>query len=105
MDAGVNQKRAEDIHNPRKLLDQRRARKNHHAPHYERAEDPPLQHAMLESFVDCERTKDHEEQKQVVYTKCLLDQITRKKLNTTLRPRKMPDAESKQHRQRDPRNR
>ena len=102
--AGVHQKRAEDVHHPRKPFDQRRAGKNHHAAHHQRAQNPPFQHPVLKSLVDLECAKNHQEQKQIVYAEGLLDQIAGKKLNPTLRPRKMPDAETEHHRQRDPCN-
>ncbi len=70
------------------LLDQRRARKNHHAAHHQRAQNPPFQHAVLKTFVDRERAKDHQEKEQIIDTEGFLDQIAGKKLNSTLLPGK-----------------
>src|SRR5579862_8627536 len=96
--AGVNEESAEDVHHPRKSLDQLGTRIDHHPAHHQRAQNPPLQHSMLKSFVDRERPEDDEKQEQVVNAEGFFDQVAGKKLNSTLWAREMPDAGSKKNR-------
>ena len=92
---GINQKRPEKVHDPRKSFDQFRARKDHYAAHHQRAEDSPFQHAVLESLIDRKGAEDHQKQEKVVDAEGLLDQIAGKKFDRVLIAREVPNAEAR----------
>ena len=82
--AGVNQKRAEDVNDPMKTVDQLRARQNHRHAHYQRAQHAPIQNAMLVFRRNFEVGKDQEKKKQVINRQRQLDEIAGNELESLL---------------------
>src|SRR5262249_50177216 len=63
LDSGVNQETAENVDDPVKPVDQRRADENHRQTHEQRAHHAPKEHAMLKLRRDLEIGKDEQEDK------------------------------------------
>ncbi len=66
LDAGVDEERAEDVDNPMKTVDQRRADEDHRQTHEQRAHHAPEKHAMLELAGYFEVSEDQQEDEQVI---------------------------------------
>src|SRR5688572_5016319 len=86
LDARVYEEAAEDVDNPVKTLDQRRADKNHRQTHNQRAHHAPKQHAMLKSRRYFEIREDQQEDEKVINRERQFDQVAGEKLKTALRP-------------------
>ena len=72
--------RAQQRHDPRKLLDQRHAGEHERQPHDDRPQHAPEQHAMLAAARRAERGEDHHEHKDIVKRQRPLDEISSEKL-------------------------
>src|ERR1035438_10353808 len=105
MNPGINQKRAEDVHDPGKLLDQFRAGKDHDAAHDQRPENSPFQHTVLKPLINRKGAKNDQEEEKVIDAQRLFDQIASKEFDGAFIPEEAPNSNSKQHRQRNPKKR
>ena len=61
MQPGVNEKQAEDREDPLEAGDERGAGGDHDAAHDQRAQDAPLEDAVLHFLIDLEGSEDHQE--------------------------------------------
>ena len=66
---GKDQKHPEDMEDPIKTRDRRRAQADHHAAHDERAEDAPEQYPVLVGERHAEIGEDHRDHKDIVHGK------------------------------------
>ena len=62
----VDQKCAEDVDDEVKLLNQKRARADHHAAHHERAKDAPVQDSVLVLRGHFEVGEDEQEDEEII---------------------------------------
>jgi len=84
------------------MLDQFRAQGDHHSAHDQRPDYTPFQEAMLQALIHGQRSKDHQEKKQVVNAESFFDQIAGEELQCRLFAIKIQHSNSKEHGDADP---
>jgi hypothetical protein len=102
VNSGVDQKHAKNGQDPVKACDQSGADKDHDATHDEGAENSPREHAMLHALVDLKGTEEHQENKEIVDTQRLLDDIGGEILDTTGHTVPVPHRNPEGQGERDP---
>src|SRR5712692_4734260 len=100
--ARVNQKRAKQVQDPRKTLDQDYARANHGAAQNQRAQYAPKEHPVLVSGVDMEIREDQQKNEDVVYAEGFFNQVAGEKFEAGSAPVREENPDSKSYRQRHP---
>ena len=86
LDSGQDEEAAEDVDDPRELLDHPRAGGDHRPAQHERPEDPPEQHPVLVERRHGEEREDHADDEDVVHGEGLLDEVSRHVLHEGRRP-------------------
>jgi hypothetical protein len=76
---GDDEKRAKNKKNKMEARDERHAQPDHGGPHHKRAQDSPDQDPMLVARRDPEVGENQTEDKNVIYTERVFDQVTGKK--------------------------
>src|SRR5882724_6202735 len=84
VDAGVDQKYAEDVHDPGEVFDQFGARRDHHTAHDQRADHSPLEQAMLHAVVHGKRAENDQEEKKIVDAQRFFDEVAGEKFERRL---------------------
>ena len=79
-----HQERAEHIDEPLEPLEEQPTGADHRPPQRQRAEDAPEEHAVLIGGRDAKVVEDEDEDEDVVYRECELDQIAGQELKTRL---------------------
>ena len=102
LDAAVEEEGAEEIEDPIHQGDERNANADHQAAHDQRAENAPVQDAMLVFAGDAEIGKDEGDDKDVVHREGQLDQIAGDELEGLLLSAQGFQGQGKEHRQGEP---
>ncbi|EGJ78214.1 putative integral membrane export protein [Streptomyces sp. Tu6071] len=92
---GVEQEGAEDVEDPREVLDHRGAREDEEGPQHERDEHADEEHALLELRGDRELRHDQHEDEEIVDAERFLGDESGEELAALLAPREdqQPDTE------------
>src|SRR5438128_11462581 len=101
-DAGHNEQGAEDIEDPVQPLEQRNASKNEHGPYHQCTKNPPEEDCVLVARWHLEIREDQHEDKDVIDTERLFDQVAGEEFERWLWPIPGIHAESEEESQSDP---
>lgn len=101
LDAGQDQKRAEEIQHPRKLGDQCRADRDHDRAQHDDAENAPEQHAVLILPRHSEEAEDQRYDEHIVDGEAFLDHEARQILDRSDLPELPPDETAESEPERD----
>ena len=82
LESRVQKKSSEEIRDPFKPGDQRRARADHRAAQDERAQDAPEEQAMLIAGFDAKILEDQQEDKNVVQAEGFFNDVAGEKLQS-----------------------
>ena len=102
LDAAVEEEGAEEVEDPIHQGDERDADADHQAAHDQRAENAPVQDAMLVFAGNAEIGKDEGDDKDVVHREGQLDQIAGDELEGLLLSTQGLQGQGKEHRQGEP---
>ena len=102
LESRVQQKSPEEIEDPIKSGDQRRARADHRAAQDERAHDSPEQQAMLVAGIDAKILEDQQENENVVQAEGFFDDVAGKKLEARSAAMRNENPRAKTEGKRDP---
>ena len=102
LDAGVNQKSAEDIKNPMKAVDEGAAYEDHRQTHHECADHTPVENSVLHHRRHFEERKYQKEDEEVINRQRELNYIAGEKLQAEIAALIPEDDTREYHCQRDP---
>jgi hypothetical protein len=103
LDARVDEKHAEHVHDAVPRREHRRARRDEDAARDERADDAPLEHAMLLVLGDLQPPEDDDEDEEVVDAEALLDEERREVVLAGFTSELDRDPHAERDREADPR--
>src|SRR5512139_1892842 len=85
LDAGVNEKNAEEVEDPFETVNQGRADPDDRATHDEGTEDSPEEHTMLRGRRYAKHREDQDEYEEIVDAQRILDDVTGEELESRRR--------------------
>jgi len=101
-DAGENQKRAENVHDPVEFVDERNAGKNKCRARNQRQQDAPEERLVLISGRHVEKPEDQQEHKKIINAQRVFNDVSGKKFQRLGVAVKIIDARAEQAGQCDP---
>src|SRR5699024_4765226 len=102
LNAGINEKAAEDINNPVEAFQEGHTDKNKEKAHDQCPKNAPEQHLVLIFWGYLEVGEDQQKNKDIIYAERFFNQVARVVVHGRLRIHKVIDAHPENKRKRDP---